>query len=104
VVIGWDIGGAHLKAARAASGRVEATAQAATPLWLGLDSLHSAFDRLKQQLGDADAHALTMTGELCDAFPADIIDIGAEIDATGPYARPARRRVAPSGAAALPTA
>ncbi len=70
VVIGWDIGGAHLKAARAANGRVDATAQAATPLWLGLDSLHSAFDRLKQQLGDADAHALTMTGELCDAFPS----------------------------------
>ena len=70
VVIGWDIGGAHLKAARVARGRVDATAQAATPLWLGLESLHSAFDRLKQQLGDADAHALTMTGELCDAFPS----------------------------------
>ncbi len=70
VVIGWDIGGAHLKAARVARGRVEATAQAATPLWIGLESLHSAFDRLKQQLGDVDAHALTMTGELCDAFPS----------------------------------
>ena len=37
---------------------------------LASNSLHSAFDRLKQQLGDADAHALTMTGELCDAFPS----------------------------------
>ncbi len=70
VVIGWDIGGAHLKAARVARGRVDATAQVATPLWLGLESLHSAFDRLKQQVGAADAHVLTMTGELCDAFPS----------------------------------
>jgi len=67
-VIGWDIGGAHLKAARFARGRVETTAQAATPLWLGLESLHSAFDDLNAQLGGADLHALTMTGELCDAF------------------------------------
>ena len=68
VIIGWDIGGAHLKAARAAGGRVLATAQAATPLWLGFDSLHSAFEDLKRDLGDADLHAVTMTGELCDAF------------------------------------
>ena len=68
VVIGWDIGGAHLKAAKVVNGRVEATAQAATPLWLGLETLHAAFDALKDQLGGADAHAVTMTGELCDAF------------------------------------
>ena len=70
VVIGWDIGGAHLKAARVSQGRVEAVVQAATPLWLGLDSLHSAFDALCAQLGRADRHVITMTGELCDAFPS----------------------------------
>ena len=70
VVIGWDIGGAHLKAARVKDGRVEAAVQAATPLWLGLDSLDAAFDALRAQLGDADRHAITMTGELCDAFPS----------------------------------
>jgi (4-(4-[2-(gamma-L-glutamylamino)ethyl]phenoxymethyl)furan-2-yl)methanamine synthase len=70
VVIGWDIGGAHLKAARVKDGRVEAVVQAATPLWLGLDSLESAFDVLCAQLGRADRHAITMTGELCDAFPS----------------------------------
>ena len=68
VVIGWDIGGAHLKAVRVAGGRVEAAVQEATPLWLGLDSLEAAFDALRNQLGDADRHAITMTGELCDAF------------------------------------
>ena len=70
VVIGWDIGGAHLKAARVKDGRVEAVVQAATPLWLGLDSLDSAFDVLCAQLGQADRHVITMTGELCDAFPS----------------------------------
>ncbi len=70
VVIGWDIGGAHLKAARVTDGRVEAVVQAATPLWLGLDSLDAAFDALNAQLGRADRHVITMTGELCDAFPS----------------------------------
>jgi (4-(4-[2-(gamma-L-glutamylamino)ethyl]phenoxymethyl)furan-2-yl)methanamine synthase len=66
--IGWDIGGAHLKAARVENGRVVAAVQAATPLWQGLDSLHAAFDDLARQLGQADTHGVTMTGELCDAF------------------------------------
>ncbi len=70
VVIGWDIGGAHLKAARVEHGRVEAVVQAATPLWLGLDTLHTAFDELGANLGHADRHVITMTGELCDAFPS----------------------------------
>ena len=66
--IGWDIGGAHLKAARVENGRVVAGVQAATPLWQGLDTLHAAFDDLARQLGPAEAHGVTMTGELCDAF------------------------------------
>jgi (4-(4-[2-(gamma-L-glutamylamino)ethyl]phenoxymethyl)furan-2-yl)methanamine synthase len=70
VVIGWDIGGAHLKAARVRDGRVEAVVQAATPLWLGLDSLKAALDAFRAQLGHADHHVITMTGELCDAFPS----------------------------------
>jgi probable H4MPT-linked C1 transfer pathway protein len=68
VVIGWDIGGAHLKAARVQHGRVEAVVQAATPLWLGLASLEEALDAFRAQLGRADRHVITMTGELCDAF------------------------------------
>ena len=66
--IGWDIGGAHLKAARAENGRIVAAAEAATPLWQGLDSLHEAFAALKARLGPADLHGVTMSGELCDAF------------------------------------
>ena len=50
VVIGWDIGGAHLKGARVRNGRVEAVVQAATPLWLGLDSLEAAFNQIASQI------------------------------------------------------
>ena len=67
-IIGWDIGGAHLKAARVDGGRVQAVFQAPTPLWLGLGSLEAAFDAIQAEFGHADHHAITMTGELCDAF------------------------------------
>ena len=43
-------------------------AQEATPLWLGLHHLDAAFEALKSRLGDPLVHAITMTGELCDAF------------------------------------
>ena len=38
-LIGWDIGGAHLKAARWEEGRIVATTQVAAPLRLGLERL-----------------------------------------------------------------
>ena len=38
-VIGWDVGGAHLKGARVEDGRVVAAVQIACPLWQGLDRL-----------------------------------------------------------------
>ena len=68
VTIGWDIGGAHLKAARAENGRIVTAGELATPLWQGLESLHAAFVELHRRLGPADAQGVTMTGELCDAF------------------------------------
>jgi len=67
-IIGWDIGGAHLKGARCEDGRIVKVAQIASPLWLGLDELHRAFAEAKAILGDADQHVATMTGELADAF------------------------------------
>jgi probable H4MPT-linked C1 transfer pathway protein len=67
-IIGWDIGGAHLKAARFEDGRIVKVAQVACPLWLGLDELHRAFAEAKSMVGTADLNAATMTAELCDAF------------------------------------
>ncbi len=68
VVIGWDIGGAHLKAARSEQGRVVKTIQVAAPLRLGLERLRQSFSEAKAQMGHADWHTVTMTGELADTF------------------------------------
>jgi (4-(4-[2-(gamma-L-glutamylamino)ethyl]phenoxymethyl)furan-2-yl)methanamine synthase len=70
-VIGWDLGGAHLKAARLGPGRrVEAVAQLPCALWRGLAELHTALDAAVAQLGTAELHAVTMTGEMVDLFPS----------------------------------
>jgi (4-(4-[2-(gamma-L-glutamylamino)ethyl]phenoxymethyl)furan-2-yl)methanamine synthase len=67
-IIGWDIGGAHLKAARLENNRIVKVVQIACPLWLGLDELHRSFAEAKEALGPADRNVATMTAELCDAF------------------------------------
>jgi probable H4MPT-linked C1 transfer pathway protein len=67
-VIGWDIGGAHLKGARAEDGRIVAAVQVAAPLRLGLERLKQSFAEASAALGQADTHAITMTGELADTF------------------------------------
>lgn len=67
-IIGWDVGGAHLKAARAENGIITRAAQIACPLWLGTNELDRAFAEAAAVMGEAPLHAITMTGELCDAF------------------------------------
>ena len=67
--IGWDVGGAHLKAAEAtADGRIAAAWQVPCALWRGLDHLVHAIDEIRPQLGHSGRHGLTMTGELVDLF------------------------------------
>ncbi|HEU4661803.1 MAG TPA: hydantoinase/oxoprolinase family protein [Pseudolabrys sp.] len=67
-VVGWDIGGAHLKAARSEEGRIVAAVQVAAPLRFGLERLSQSFAEAKAQIGNADRHLITMTGELADTF------------------------------------
>ncbi len=69
-IVGWDIGGAHLKAARiAADGRLEDVVQLPCALWLGIDRLEKACDAMLARLPDAPVlHAVTMTGEMSDLF------------------------------------
>lgn len=69
-IIGWDLGGAHLKAAVfGADGRLQQVVQLATPLWRGLDSLDAAVAALAERYPLARfEHRLTMTGELVDLF------------------------------------
>ena len=70
--IGWDIGGAHLKAVLLGEhGELQYARQLACPLWLGLDQLKEAIATMLELLGCVDCsvnHAVTMTGELVDLF------------------------------------
>jgi (4-(4-[2-(gamma-L-glutamylamino)ethyl]phenoxymethyl)furan-2-yl)methanamine synthase len=66
--IGWDIGGAHLKAVRVEDGLCRRAILASCPLWLGLDKLETAFAEARSVVGTAARHWVTMTGELSDVF------------------------------------
>ncbi len=72
-IVGWDIGGAHVKASLLRGGEVIDAAQWPCPLWQGLEHLHHALTAAQQRWpGLADAkyaeHAVTMTGEMVDLF------------------------------------
>jgi probable H4MPT-linked C1 transfer pathway protein len=71
-VIGWDVGGAHVKACLLIGGEVHDVAQWACPLWQGLQHLEAALADARRrwpQLQHAQAsHAVTMTGEMVDLF------------------------------------
>ncbi len=68
--IGWDIGGAHVKAAVLNSeAEVVAVYQEPCPLWKGLEQLRIAVHNIQQKVAVLDYyHAITMTGELVDFF------------------------------------
>src|SRR4249919_114550 len=70
VVLGFDVGGAHLKVARIENARVVGATEIACPLWQGMDRLDAALAEARVRLGEAPKNAVTMTGELCDIFPA----------------------------------
>ncbi len=69
-IIGWDIGGAHVKAAiLSGDGVVIKVLQTPCPLWKGLVQLHLALQPILSGLDVTQyRHALTMTGELVDCF------------------------------------
>jgi len=69
-VVGWDIGGAHVKAALLRRGQVIDAAQWPCPLWLGIDKLDAALDTAQARWPDLQrhAHAVTMSGEMVDLF------------------------------------
>lgn len=69
-VVGWDIGGAHVKAAVLRRGAVLDAAQWPCPLWKGLGELDGALTAARARWPDLHQHrhAVTMTGEMVDAF------------------------------------
>lgn len=69
MLLGLDVGGAHLKAALLIEGRPRAIRETACRLWEGLDRLDTAFAEILADWPDPGAVTLTMTGELVDLFP-----------------------------------
>jgi probable H4MPT-linked C1 transfer pathway protein len=69
--IGWDIGGAHVKACLLQRGEVVDVAQWGCPLWQGLDHLVRALRAACTRWPGLESaqHAVTMTGEMVDLFP-----------------------------------
>jgi len=68
-VIGWDVGGAHLKAALVTAGAVRAL-QVPCRLWLGIPELPAAIAQVRNRIGAAPRNVVTMTGEMADLFPS----------------------------------
>lgn len=70
-VLGWDVGGAHVKASLLVDGRIRDVAQWAAPLWLGLAHLDAAIDAARARWPGLEQarHAVTMTAEMTDLFP-----------------------------------
>lgn len=68
VVIGYDVGGAHLKVARIEDDRPVAVRQIVCPLWQGMDKLDAALAEANPLTAGAHVVAVTMTGELSDLF------------------------------------
>jgi (4-(4-[2-(gamma-L-glutamylamino)ethyl]phenoxymethyl)furan-2-yl)methanamine synthase len=69
-VIGWDIGGAHVKACLTRRGLVHDAAQWPCPLWQGAEHLDRVLALTRERWPEfADSHhAVTMTGEMVDRF------------------------------------
>ena len=69
-VVGWDVGGAHLKACLLQRGHVFGVVQHACPLWQGLEHLDRAVGLVLAAWPEAARarHAVTMTGEMADCF------------------------------------
>lgn len=69
-MIGWDVGGAHVKACLTQRGEVLDVMQWPCPLWQGLAQLAPVLQAARARwpaLGTAQ-HAVTMTGEMVDLF------------------------------------
>jgi len=69
-IIGWDVGGANLKAVLLdVQGDAIEAFQVSCPLWRGLHELEKAVDQILSHIDYMpDQHAITMTGELVDLF------------------------------------
>jgi probable H4MPT-linked C1 transfer pathway protein len=93
-ILGWDIGGAHLKLALVENGRLVAARQVPCALWRGLDELRRAATAALADLpSPAGRNAVTMTGELVDLFPDRASGVAAILEALATFVPAGRVRV-----------
>ena len=68
-IIGWDIGGAHIKAAKIDFKKKESeTKQIYSPIWKNTNNLKKSIKLIKKKLGKCNYHPITMSPELSDIF------------------------------------
>ena len=68
-IVGWDIGGAHVKVANVKRESISDVYQFACPLWRGVNELSACIEKIKKWIDCSQSlHAVTMTGELVDHF------------------------------------
>jgi len=79
--MGWDLGGAHVKAALVRGGRVRGVWQRPCPLWEDLDALPRTLADLACVADAPATHAVTMTGELADVFADRSLGVRALLEA-----------------------
>jgi probable H4MPT-linked C1 transfer pathway protein len=79
-ILGWDIGGAHLKLALVEDGIVVAAKLLPCATWRGAAELRQAIGAALDGLPPAERHAVTMTGELADAFADRATGVAAILD------------------------
>ncbi len=81
-ILGWDVGGANVKAARIEDGRAEPLmCERALPLWREPQRLPSVLSEAAASLGTAETMAVTMTAELADCFATKREGVASVLDA-----------------------
>jgi probable H4MPT-linked C1 transfer pathway protein len=81
-IIGWDVGGANVKAARLEHGRPEPLIfERPLPLWREPHRLPAVLAETVDSLGPAAAMAVTMTAELADCFATKREGVASVLDA-----------------------
>ncbi|MBL8541514.1 MAG: S-layer protein [Betaproteobacteria bacterium] len=112
-VLGWDVGGAHLKAALVdADGAAVLAVELPCPLWQGVSHLEGALDATLARMPTLPTtHVVTMTGELADCFAdraagvaAIVGAICARVPVTGLHLFAGRAGFVPAAAAATAAA
>ena len=83
-IIGWDVGGANIKAARIEEGQSSPSMiERALPLWRELQRLPAVLAEAAEALGSARIMAVTMTAELADCFANKREGVAGVFDAFG---------------------